>query len=168
MKCQYFQKNAALFIGGELSSQKTKKLHKHLDQCMSCRKYFENLQISKRLFSKAIREQSIAPLDQSFTESVMNHIPDKQLTYITPRKTSKLRLTWAGPAAALVITFAFFIIRGFIMNKPQSEDFDRFPLVEKTEPNITVMTFQIDDPKITIVWFFENDNNNNKENDYAM
>lgn len=175
MNCRYFQKQLALFIGGELSSKKEKVVQDHLDRCIKCRNHFESLRISGNTFSKAIRDQSIPILDTGFTENVINRIFETQSVSAVLSGIRRPKLAWALSAIAVAVVFLFFLMLGDRFKlKSEKDTFTSprtLPLVEKAEPGVTVMTFTTDDPKITIVWFFQDnnqDNQNNKENDDAM
>ena len=172
MNCKRIQKKLPLIIGGELPEKKKQRIQHHIDRCKSCQNQLESLRISCNTFSKAFRNQQIPMTDKNFTNNVMRHIPEPQKIYTYKKRTAYIRLAWAFPAIAVAAVFFFFLIRGDLFKEKSSKEtftsHRALPLVEKTEPGVTVMTFQTDDPKVTIVWFFQNDNLKDKENNHAM
>ena len=162
MNCQRILKMLPLFIGGELSNKKEQRVQDHLDHCQSCQNQLESLRISTKVFSQALQDQHILPIDKNFADGVLDCIPQPREVYSFSQRKLRTRIAWAVSALSVGVIFLLVLIRGEVFKRAGSENAftspRSLPLVEKAEPGVTVMTFQTDDPKITIVWFFQNDN----------
>lgn len=161
MTCHDAREKLPLYSGGELPLRLKSKIRGHLNRCEACRVELGKIQRTRQLMSEAYGAMQVEPPDDRFWEQVLYRLPRRDTedarakTRRAKKVTGRLVPVLAGLAAIAVI-LVFGIRRpGMEIMDPITRPPATVPLVEGAEPGVTVMTFQTEDPKMTIVWFFE-------------
>jgi hypothetical protein len=165
MKCQTVLKHLPLFSGGDIPLLKQKQLQHHLKGCEACRVELSRLQKTRELARHSLLQKEISMPDTRLWEQILYKLPKEtsQKQKLSRReKTSRLqRLVpmLVGAAAVVIILLIGDARQTADHGSNPSEPLVRnYPVVENVErPGITVLTFQTDDPKVKIVWFFEDE-----------
>lgn len=158
-----------LYTGGDLPGWKQLYTRFHLRRCEECRLELNRLTKSNRLFSSAMvqKEPKISAVEM--WGNIRNQLPEtpEQPVQKIVRKENLIRKPAFAIAGFTIVMLALLSLKtGNFLNTSEESSITKnsdgkvtknYPIVENVEPNITVMTFQTDDPKIKIVWFFEND-----------
>lgn len=67
MNCTEFENLSMLYFDGETSEQQATELHEHMDNCSSCREYFESMKETLEL----LETKAEFEIDEKFTADVM-------------------------------------------------------------------------------------------------
>jgi len=151
MNCQRSRQWLPLAAGGDLPNLRRWLLNRHLKHCGPCQKALTRLETVNALAAEAL---AAAPPDSpSLAEAVLLGLPPAKRRII---KESTGRRSWrfALPAMAAAVTLALLMVQRQPTRLP--EVYQHLPVVVEAPENTTVMTFKTDDPKITVVWFFKN------------
>ena len=169
MNCNKTSKFLPLYAGGDLPGWKRSYTRFHLRRCEECSLELNRLKKSNRLFSSALEQKELKISAAEMWSNIRNQLPEtpKQPVQKIVRKTNPTRKPAFAIAGFTIVMFAVLSLKtgnflnnneGTLITKNSAEKVTKnYPIVENVEPNITVMTFQTDDPKIKIVWFFEDD-----------
>jgi hypothetical protein len=165
VKCRSVQKHLPLFSGGDIPLLRQKRLQHHLRICEACRTELGKLQKTRELARHSLLQKEISMPDKRLWEQILYKLPKetRQKQKLSRReKTSRLQrlVPVMVGAAAFVIILLIVDARQTADRriKPKEPLVRNYPVVENVErPGITVLTFQTDDPKVTIVWFFEDE-----------
>ena len=165
MKCRDIEDLLFLYSGGDLSRWKQFIVRNHLQNCENCRLELGKLQRTRDIVTDALRQEETANVDSQLWERVLYRLPkgstDKDRGTRTertiPSVLHRLAPALAGIAIFLIIVLIRFIPPLHKQNRgPSMPSSSHIPVVESVNKSgITVMTFKTDDPKVTIVWFFE-------------
>ena len=116
MKCWRFnlKQNAAKYLNGELSADKTREVEAHLLDCERCREIVARVQSGHRLASFLSRETSDRDSWVDL-ETALDTVPVETRTRFDLPTGAKRILTWRLiPAAAALIAVALFLTILFI------------------------------------------------------
>jgi predicted anti-sigma-YlaC factor YlaD len=165
MKCEKIQEYLPLYVGRELTWWKKLIVHNHLIKCKNCHLEYNKLNKVKNLTKKSIAVQPVPNIDTQFLEKIILNLKKQKEQKRHHRKTFKdprIIIKRTVPALVGLVLLLLVLILGddyYLKKYHKIKSIDEsisYPVVEAVhKPNVTVMTFKTDNPKITIVWFFE-------------
>lgn len=108
MSCEYWRKQIALHVEGDVSPRKSRQVEKHLDTCPSCRQFARELSQSQAVLKSLGHE----PVDGSVFEAIQNGVMD-QLTSgrerVSQTLSPSIRWNWRWTGA---ITMGLLLLLG--------------------------------------------------------
>ena len=163
MKCHNVEQAMPLYIGGDLAGFMESRVRQHIEHCDSCRKELAKYQATLNLARASLKRKELSVSHDSLWEQILYRLPrdNRNGSKVVPVKKSRpvYRLVPAVLGAAVIIILLLMgdggPFRTEFLEPPQPVAARQYPVVEQTDPGVTVMTFQTDDPKVTIVWFFQ-------------
>lgn len=169
MKCQKVKNLLPLYCGGELPWLKNIVVGRHIHSCEECGAELQRLKRMSEVVIQSLRDKEVTDFDESFWEWVLFRLPKEraaQESFLIKDKKQiwsfrKIVPALIGAAAILVALFIGYSRRLLWHDLGSENDATlNYPVVENVnKPGVTVMTFKTDDPKITIIWFFEEEPN---------
>ncbi|MBC8180827.1 hypothetical protein H8E88_06860 [candidate division KSB1 bacterium] len=184
MNCYKVQKLLYLYSGYDLSKWKMNRVANHLSSCKTCESELERIQKAMELTVKYVEPKQGESVRESMWQNIQNEIKpyraiqeqtiysvfvDEALSFVSSvlnffrLRPLKIKLGFA--ASALVILAAIILFQTqspdkeakiFAEQKPHSPALEQYPTVEKVEkPGVTVLTMKTDNPRIKVVWFFD-------------
>jgi hypothetical protein len=167
VKCQNVQKLLPLFSGGDLRGLRRNRIRLHIERCESCRKDLVRFQKTREWAGQAIRQKELSISHDSCWEQILYKLPrnaTKRSKTAAEKKYSPFHriVPLLIGAAAILIMLLMGDVGPFINRRTEQPEpiVRNLPVVENVnKPGVTVMTFQTDDPRVTIVWFFEEESN---------
>lgn len=136
----------------------------HLRSCPECQSELDKLRIATALVHEVIQDDEPVTSD-SIWDDVRLRIAGERIAESTRRpKARRPRFhNWVPALIGITALFILFLVgerMGPIENQSMNNEItSNIPVVEHVDkPGVTVMTFKTDDPKVTIVWFFEEEN----------
>ena len=169
MNCKKTDKFLPLYAGGDLPGWRQLYTRLHLRRCEACRLELNRLKKSNRLFSSALEQKDLKMPAAQMWENIRNQLPEappSRVEIIARKKVLIRKPAFAIAGFTIIMLAVLFIKTGNFLNLSEESSITKnavgevtqnYPIVEDVDPNITVMTFQTDDPKIKIVWFFKDD-----------
>ena len=163
MKCQDVKDSLPLYSGGELPWWKRIRIKHHISRCEECYLEWRKLQKTREIVVYVLRQTERKILDKqlwkrvtySFYQEEAGEIPTSKTVERRNKFIPRLVFPLIGLAMVLVLLFVKLEWKAIKLWHNQSAG-KCLPVVQKVNrPNITVMTFQTTDPKVVIVWFFE-------------
>ncbi|NQT24431.1 zf-HC2 domain-containing protein [candidate division KSB1 bacterium] len=160
MKCKSIEKMLSAFAADELNFIQKGRVRWHVRRCESCcaelsvyTKTREQVQATLRTQNENLSDEPIWPQIGSRVKIIRNS-QKKSGARIVPLVWRKAVPVLAG---AFVLLISLWIHHA--RQSPAPEILRSvLPLVEDFhEPGVTMMTFETDDPTISIVWFFKDD-----------
>ncbi len=152
MRCRWIEQQLPLAAGDDLPPLKGWVVRRHVRRCDACRAELDRLKSVSRLAAQAL--ESEPPETGSILESVLLALPPAEPPAVQrPLRHRGWALALSAMAAAVVLTL--WVVRR-PSNAPIVDAGPDLPIVAEAPENTTVMTFQTDDPQVTIVWFFQN------------
>ncbi|MBN2414840.1 zf-HC2 domain-containing protein [bacterium] len=163
MKCHHVRTLLPLCAGNDLDRFRSGAVRRHLASCPSCRKELEELQAARILAADAVRTRAAGVRDTDVWQDVVYALPRREMS-VRPSPVKKAgalhRLIPIFIGTAMVVVALLFHEGGQLRRGSSPPHIAELPVVESVdEPGVTVMTFQTDDPKVTIVWLFKDDVN---------
>lgn len=117
MRCKNYRENIILYLYGELSDQKARRLERHLETCAECAQDLAYTRAVFHLMEEADTEvQPQADWEKcwgSIRSGIQEEIPKKKPAALFPR--------WVPAAAAIVLVFALGIYLGRFWPSSQPE-----------------------------------------------
>ena len=165
MKCNSIEPLLSAFAADELSIIKRWVIRFHVKRCKSCCEELSlyqktRAQVRRVLQNKAqeLPQEAIWPQIEARVEIIRKSHQKRE------RKTVHKIWKKAIPALAGVIVLLLSLWIHHAKQAPDQEILKPvLPLVEDFyKPGVTMMTFETDDPKISIVWFFKDEDSNQK------
>lgn len=162
MKCHHVSKLLPLYAGNDLGRFRSAAVRRHLTACQPCRRELKELEAARCIAADAVRTRAASVRDIELWQDVVCALPRREGTLEsvpihkkgTPQSLAPLLIG----AAAVVIALLFH--EGRRAQPSTRPEIAELPVVESVdEPGVTVMTFQTDDPKVTIVWLFKDETN---------
>lgn len=180
MKCKQVKTQLYLYAGNDLPRSKTNKIKNHLGTCEACSDEFEKIKQYIGITVDSLKEEHNEPDQQVLWQQIQDEIESKA-KYENPERTAKIRkpfesnffkqpfhqpyktaFSLAVSFVLVLLVFSIFILKDTdkidmaTNNQKTVSDLGKYPVVEAVEKrNVTVMTMQTDDPKIKVVWFFD-------------
>jgi hypothetical protein len=160
--------NLPLYVGGDLARLKSIFVRWHIRRCETCSSELNILENSKKVINWSLDKKKISVQANELWREIRNQLPDSETTETIVVKRIKWKENFIKKPAYIVVGSAlilFVVLFGLRMKESeqsqklaeaQENTFQNYPVVEKVNnPNVTVLTYLTDDPKIKIVWFFE-------------
>ena len=160
MNCQRSRQWLPLAAGGDLPPLNRWLLNRHLKHCGPCRQALTQIETVNALAAKALAAKALAAdptHGPSLAEAVLFGLPPAG-GRIIKKTTGRRSWRFALPAMAAAAALTLLMVHRQPARLP--EGCHDLPVVVDAPENTTVMTFKTDDPKITVVWFFQNDQPN--------
>ncbi len=175
MKHSTFEQKLVLFAGRDLPWWQNAWVGWHVKRCQKCQATLAQLQRWRRQVQERVQTQeppsSLPDLWPGVIARITSPAPSRRA-----RRTTRMPLL--RPALALIAGLvAIFAIHRLEKNARerliaqagqnmslavQQNATPAFPVVEDVKmPNTTVLTFRTDDPRVTVVWFFSQGQENN-------
>jgi anti-sigma factor RsiW len=177
MNCQQCQDKMQQHVDRELFERK-EDFEKHLKKCPDCAEELERLLKTTALFSNSLKpseneqlkdnlwayiESQIAPIPKSVINEPGDSLIEKVLS---PLFAFTKRPAFAVPAVLVILILLTFKLFGPAeapnvavvgeLEIQSTEKISDYPVVEKVhKPDVTVLTMNTSDPKIKVVWFFD-------------
>lgn len=175
MKCKQVKKYLYLYAGNDLAGRKISKIEKHLGVCEACSEELERIKQYIGITADSLKADQVEPDQQVLWQQIQGEIESRPKNKTSEKKIPdlffnkypffqpyKTVLGLAVSCLLLLLVFSPFTIdntdkeHSEINNQKTVSELDEYPVVEAFEnKNATVMTMQTDDPKIKVVWFFD-------------
>lgn len=155
MNCEQIKQALPLYSGGELKGRESRRVRKHLSTCGSCRLELEKLNGIRSVSVDAL--SALQPESSDLWEELLYKLPKRDPA---PERKVKPLVRYAIPVLAGCALILFLLLSRDLSRIENSDTIAaaRVPVLEEVDmENVTVMTFQTDDPKITIVWIVEDE-----------
>lgn len=169
MSCKNIQKQLPLYVGNDLPWLKKLIVENHLKHCDACRAELLTLKKSHGFFVQTMLEKTWE-MDSFLWDKVQHRLPEREKIRrkVATNRWIKSGFRFSLGLAVLLILFSVQKPKHIVdlplpiqQNPLIARD---YPIVENVNKSgVTVMTFETQDPKIIIVWFFEEENAKNKE-----
>ena len=164
MTCKRVKKWLPLYVGDELGPWRRRVVEHHFRCCHACAREHAHLAKSRNLVSGALLSQSGSVSGDALWKHVLSGLRRERPASDKPHRISS---PWRVAVPALVGAALVCIVTFLGERLPDQKSLHRneegsipIPVVESVnQPGVTVMTFLTDDPKVTIVWFFEEEPN---------
>jgi len=167
MSCKH-KINLPLFVSCDLPKLESIFLRRHIRNCESCQAELKILKKSTVVLQSAIEKKKMSIKGDEIWQQIQTQLPVSESIKTTKFTGVKWKEILFGKPAYVAIGFAaiiLVILVGFWQNKNQQTEMvakvldaqtQSYPIIEKiNNPNVTVMTYLTDDPRIKIVWLFE-------------
>jgi anti-sigma factor RsiW len=162
MRCSWTKNRLANYRGGELHRWENLLVQHHLKRCDSCQAELENLNRITVAAAEALRQQREELPRTDLWPVILPNLP-KVAEPVGMNPTRPLWQHWPSAAALAAAAVLIILLIGrdrLSLTEDRSLASQQIepPAVEEVfTPNTTVMTIQTEDPKVRIVWLFQDD-----------
>ncbi len=172
MECKHVMDYLPSFIGKEIPWWKQLLVQRHLQSCKKCQLELIKLKKARDLSVQFLNRKQTTIADNTLWEDILPVLPEekskKTQLIKKPNQRRSPILKWIPAIAGIPIIILIVIINNLYkepqQQKQQENNSINYPVIEGVnKPGVTVMTFQTSDPKITIVWFFEEESNDERK-----
>lgn len=111
MNCKQAHDDIALYVGNDLSDTAVQRLERHLAQCPSCKKHYQNMSESWKM----LRESGDQLLVSSLHDSVW---PDVSVQLAKNHRERHKFNGWIPATAVLAASFIIFLVSDFSVQQP--------------------------------------------------
>jgi len=184
MNCSKVKRRLPAYAYNELPDKEKEKIANHLLACVSCSTELLKIKNHIQLFTEQLKPASSEVMDDELWDQIIQAINSEQrISSFSRTKTVKqiLKSVWLNSLVSIrsvplrkraVVFASLFIIMAMIIlsifkfsispqmwsqkmsqSKKTLTDYQVVESVNK--PDVTVMTFNTNDPHIKIVWFFD-------------
>jgi hypothetical protein len=184
MNCFKVQKLLYLYAGNDLSKWKMNRVANHLSGCKTCFSELGRIKKTMGLTIKSFELKQNASVTESMWQDIQKEIKpesliqtqtkfslfvEQALLFVPDRidffKRKPLNIKLGFAASVLVLFAAIFLFQTkhpgnettiFAEQKPHSSILEQYPTVEEVDkPGVTVLTMKTENPRIKVVWFFD-------------
>lgn len=153
------------YMDGELSGLTSILLRWHINRCEYCRSALSMLEGSNHIVRSAFARRKISiPEDELWKqiEPEIQRVKSPQIDWAERKKPLLVKPAYLVAGLAVIVLAAVVGLWKVNSSPPETangvatKEVNEYPVIEKVDnPNVTVMTYLTDDPKIKIVWLFE-------------